>query len=548
MNHLNPAEATRNRFLRRADWRFWLSNVQPRKSLCLAKGLLYDAVMAISESVITSPTETDCDLAVAVNPNARTLLDLHHALEAGGSCYTEWYLPINEGVSGVRKRLEAAGFIDVECYWPWPYPNTGMPLFWLPITSPHVIKYFLAHQTHSRSWLMQIARGVWKWLVRTPLMIPVCAVGRKPHASSRDFHRDVITRAQASGTSSTTPSRELTGVVLSAIQAQWPERGFNSNQRHLSWLWLTGGLRSTNKIVAIVFAEKETEPRLIVKLPRVPEAEPSLAQEAAILRAVHTLHPTGIHGVPHVIFFEKCSGTWALGETVLTGVPLFTQLRKGNFHELALQATDWLIQLAGRQTRQPRAIWWEHIVVSTLHDFEQYFGPVIDPLLLQQTQSVLKTLGDLPSVCEQRDFSPWNVLLDEQKQLIVLDWESAELQGLPALDLLYFLCYLSFFLDGAMESKRFVESYRTLLDTTTFTGRIVEECLTRYAEGVGLELTALRSLQLLLWLIHSRSEYKQFANDVGGTPTRDVLRGSVFVKLWEETVKDVNMRVNMSRM
>jgi aminoglycoside phosphotransferase (APT) family kinase protein len=35
---------------------------------------------------------------------------------------------------------------------------------------------------------------------------------------------------------------------------------------------------------------------------------------------------------------------------------------------------------------------------------------------------------------EQRDFGPWNLLVTPAGQIAVLDWESAEVDGLPALD------------------------------------------------------------------------------------------------------------------
>jgi hypothetical protein len=159
---------------------------------------------------------------------------------------------------------------------------------------------------------------------------------------------------------------------------------------------------------------------------------------------------------------------------------------------------------------------------------------VIDLAKVQATRAILATLCDLPLVCEQRDFSPWNVLLGNAGELVILDWESAEPCGLPLLDLIYFLTYLMFFLDGAMESQRFTESYRALLDPTTLTGRIVAECQQRYLTCVGLDASVVRPLRLLTWLIHSRSEYQRFAAEAAGAPDPADLRRSLFVRLWEE--------------
>jgi hypothetical protein len=95
-------------------------------------------------------------------------------------------------------------------------------------------------------------------------------------------------------------------------------------------------------------------------------------------------------------------------------------------------------------------------------------------------------------------------------------------------------------LDGAMESGRFRDSYRTALNSTTFTGQVRMECESRYCERIGLDLAALRPLRLLVWLIHSKSEYKRFVAEAGGRPKPATLRRSLFVSLWEEELQHIS--------
>jgi hypothetical protein len=114
----------------------------------------------------------------------------------------------------------------------------------------------------------------------------------------------------------------------------------------------------------------------------------------------------------------------------------------------------------------------------------------------------------------------------------VFDWESSEPAGLPGLDLHYFLAYLAFALDRAWQAPAMLESYRAVLDPTTFTGAVYRECLSRYAERVGLELADFRALRLLTWIIHSRSEYHRLTADAAGAPPMDLLRPSLFLGLW----------------
>jgi aminoglycoside phosphotransferase (APT) family kinase protein len=137
------------------------------------------------------------------------------------------------------------------------------------------------------------------------------------------------------------------------------------------------------------------------------------------------------------------------------------------------------------------------------------------------------------SVCEHRDFSPWNVFLAPDRQLAVLDWESAEMAGVPALDLLYFLVYLGAGLGGKITADGVLGASREALDSETFTGAVYRECLGRYADGVGLDPGCLPALGLLLRLIHARYEQARLAADPGGPPPDEAMRGSLFLRLGE---------------
>jgi hypothetical protein len=354
-------------------------------------------------------------------------------------------------------------------------------------------------------------------MVRLQVLFPVFAVAIKPGSA-----------AGADGASEGAPW--LDGFVKKDRRS-WTSRPGPSK---LDWLLLTGGHRSINKVVALPFAQGASRPDLVVKLPRVREAIPFVAREGEVLGAL-----SRVSGVPRRLFYKVEGSGVALGETYLGGQPVFTMLRRDNFRELALQTTDWLAQLVAGFTHQPGSPWWDRLVEPVLADFEASFGRVLDPGAMRQTRHALGRLDALPPVHEQRDFSPWNVLVDGAGELVVLDWESAELNGLPGRDLIYFLAYLAFFLEGAMESGRYAESYRALRDPGTFTGRVFQECWRRYCDRTGIDSDFLHPLCLLTWLLHARSEFSRLGADAGRAPDAVALRESLFFTLWTEELRQV---------
>lgn len=527
-------EATLNRLLRRADWRFLLPNPRPSKSVCFADGTLARAVATITTNLIEPGVNTasDCDLAVAINPTKQKLQAAWSELRPGGAFYTEWHSPLAGGPGNIRRYLEAAGFTGVACYWPWPWPDRAPALFWLPLEAPHVVHYFLAHRTYrqfrpSRAW-NRLLTELWISSLKLRLLVPVCVIAQKPPVKATNSTGD------GSGNHAVSTLFGENVGLLDAIRAGWSDWNSDPPPRHLDWFLLTRGGRTTNKVVGMVFAESERYPRLIVKLSRVAESDLALNREAANLRVLQASQSAQVRGVPRILFSREWAGHQVLGETVLTGRPLYTLLRRDNGRELALRVTDWLAALIGHATPCSRLIWWDRLIRATIDEFERNFNQVIESEQLRETRAVLDTLGDLPLVCEHRDCSPWNVLLSADGSPIVLDWEGAEPRGLPLLDLHYFLTYCAFFMDDAMDSGRYRESYRMVLDPTTPTGRVMFECEKRYLAQLCLDYAILRPLRILTWLIHSRSEYKRLIAETAGQLDSSTLRRSLFVSLWKE--------------
>jgi Phosphotransferase enzyme family len=507
-------EALLNRLLRRVDWRFLLPAPRVRQAVCFADGELRDGLALVAERIVPFERAVagDCDLAVVVDPDGPMLEAASAALRPGGVCYIEWTRFGSGSRRRLAARLRAAGLEYPRSYLAWRSRSRAMA--WVPLDSANATRYF-QRQLHARSpgrqFPARLVRTCFTFGTRAGIVRPLCMLARKPDAAENG---------------------DGAPIFFETIRRDWSRWGLAGRPDDLSLMLLTGGPRSGSKIAGLVFAGSDPHPPLIVKLARVAEAGPGLLREAATLRAVETLCHTGLAQTPRVVFSIEDDALVAVGETALRGVPLLTVLNRRNYRPFALQATDWLVKLANssRRNDSPSA---GRLVREALADFELKFGSVIEAHLLVRTRQILSRLGGLPSVYEHRDFSPWNLFVTPDSRLVVFDWESSELDGLPALDLLYFLVYLGSALDRENTTRGVLRASRAVLDSTTLPGAVHRECLDRYAEGVGLDSTSLPALSLLLWIVHSRSEYHRLAADAAGRPTDSALRGSLFLQLWK---------------
>ncbi|HEU4587265.1 MAG TPA: hypothetical protein VFS11_01355 [Gemmatimonadales bacterium] len=512
------AEPELDRRLRRVDWRFLLPTPHPRRTLFLASGMLADALALVSGEVVSEAEPGSCDLAVAQDPDEATLARLWTALRPGGACVTEWRRPRVRGAARASAALAAAGFEQVACYWPWPASSAGRPRYWIPLDAPGAAAYLRARDAAAGNRLQRLAAATARRARDAALTLgytpPVWGIALRPPAGA--------------------------DAPAAWLRAGWSQWGLGAPPTKLSRLLLTGGPRSVSKVVTLVFDEPDPHPRLAIKAPRVPASFLPLRREAAALEALGRRAPSARRsGVPRYLFLREDGGVPLVGESAVVGRPLELLLTRDSLRSWAMQGTDWLVDLAGSAPARSAAQCWHAVVQPVLGDIAAAFGPVLDPGSLERAAGVLRELGDLPPVCEQRDFAPWNVLVSADGELAVLDWESAAVEGLPALDLLYFLAHLTFNVDRATRFEDRIASHRRALDPATPTGAVRRDCLARYFERLGLAPAQLRPLQVLVWLIHARSDFQHFVADAGGPPSTEMLRRSLFLALWREEMRVV---------
>lgn len=405
-----------------------------------------------------------------------------------------WRLPRPGGARRARRRFETAGYSDVRAYWAGPLPHR-LPQFWLPLDSEEAVEHLLATRA-PRSLGGAALRGLWRLARSAGLLAPIYVVGRRAGGAGDDLPLP--------------PSAPL--------------------------LLLTTGHRSINKAVGLAFEPGAEKPTLAAKFARVPEAERGLEREASVLQRLDEERP-GLAGVPLLRGEGRRAGRLAVIADAVEGDSLLDLLRPENFEELAMRVTRVLIDLAGNEAAKMPPGGATVTARDALDRFARDFGPVVAPGLLDKARALLAGLGDLPAVPEHRDCSPWNILIAPNGDPVLLDWESAEPDGLPGPDLVYFLANCAFVLDGALESGRTRETYAELLDPATPHGQVAARAIDAYTAALGISAEDFHRLRLLTWIVHSRSDFRHLQLESPGLPTPEALSGSIFLGLVEEELR-----------
>lgn len=427
----------------------------------------------------------------------------------GGACYVEWGRPRLGGARRIRWKLRKAGLLEPECYWMWPPPRWRPAGLWLPLPVGAIASYFLAFRLGRRKGIRHpMSRGLgglWRLAGWLGLLGPVCGFGWKPGA-------------------------DQPGSLSNQIRLHWTLWDLGPAPRQVRCLMLAAGQDVRNKLTVLVFAEGFRRPNVVVKLARTPLSEPGLVREASVLDAIKDSPIANIAAVPRPIFCGQLGGALAVVETAVHGRELWTILTRSSFSSVANQVADTLAALVPKDSAENC---WDRSIAPIIAEFQNRFGEVLNKDDLTRQVQNLRSLPPLPRVIEHRDCSPWNLMVTSQGKLAFLDWESAVPDGLPVLDLAYFLVNGAFMLDGVLGSGYERTSYARMLAGSS-SGAVVEGALTRYRERAGLPPGVIGPLRSLAWMAHACTEHERIRQNHPELGYRGWASRSLYLTLWLE--------------
>lgn len=445
--------------LDRLDLRSVLCVGQPPNATLATLKRIATRVVVVEHNDLPALGVDEFDLAY-VSDSGRMALEstklgtsIFNSLTTGGQLFVE-----SRRSALLSRALRGAGFSPVDVF--WMTPARGEMRSAVPVDDEPIRQFF----------------------VRSGLTIP--SIPRPMRA----FERLLPMRA----------ARNRTGILATRTGSAGPSSaGVPAYVRHLaasSGVDLSSyrsglsarGRYNSRKVVLYLFVPGARRPALIVKATRDATQNDRLENEERALRRVAELRLVEPGTAPAVAFSGEHGGLKVLAETALEGAMLSSGVDASG----VAAAYAWLTELSAASAR--RNVDATATTVSMFEGVESAVSRIYSldratsDRLRRATGALIDNADRLPTVFMHGDAATWNAMLRDDGRVAFLDWEAADVDGVPLWDLFYFA--RSHVLDRARlrrQARRPARLIRSLLGDDDL-GHAVESYCRRLGVPTGL--------------------------------------------------------------
>lgn len=203
------------------------------------------------------------------------------------------------------------------------------------------------------------------------------------------------------------------------------------------------GRYRSRKIVFFLFEPGAGLPFAVVKGTREPDLNHRLENEHRALVWLARRGCVKPGSAPTPLFLGHHAGCAVVGEGAIDGTPLRERIRAARDLAPGARVVDWLLELA-RATADRRSATPADAADALgclLDRFVELYGPPREQrrFLYEQVSRLVEGAESFPLVFQHGDPGTWNLLWTREGDLGVIDWEAAEVRGVPLWDLFYFL-------------------------------------------------------------------------------------------------------------
>jgi Phosphotransferase enzyme family len=493
--------------------------------------------------------------------------ELHRLLKPDALVYYEY--------TGLRDPLEGSDLLhsllpgNQSAQRFWLTPLAGEMHTATPLTDQRMIEYFMQNRFYSSTnvvhrWLKQVGKMVGgsrrKGSVRAQKAI--ASKNSKVRHSNGSWKSTLRTLVRgASGSLLTVADYSQTFVDQQALNSRWLQRqgvllhrksGASGEHPPLylqtlaraadidlsnhRWGLMARGDYSSRKLIFFLFDQNRAQgnetPQCIVKMVRDATFNARLENES---RALTWLEEHGIgdeETLPRVLFAGRHANLAIVGESVIHGHPFRQKSQATADCPYARQAIDWLTEL-GAATADSRAVAPGQVAAGLQRLFQQFvaiYHPTAEErdFLAGQIAQIEQCPQPIPLVFQHGDPGSWNALVTPTGRVAFLDWEAAEVQGMPLWDLYYFLrsyCVGAARAQGAHDPLAGFAQH--VLDDKPL-GRLFAQAVETYCERTNLAPALAGPLFYTCWMHRSLKEATRLtANQMESGHYMNLLRMSI---------------------
>jgi hypothetical protein len=329
--------------------------------------------------------------------------------------------------------------------------------------------------------------------------------------------------------------------VTEFLVANWGQLSLEQYGRpQLSTLVLTPGFRASSNVIMLVFNSGGEEPILVAKVARLPGENPAIRHEANNLEKIQSLRDGGFDSVPRLVVLSEDEDYPFLVETMLAGSLMGPATVRQHTAACTETVLTWLIELGIATATVGDLGWFERLVTEPFVQFRRAMATSTreDQLLGKSWDAVLP-LGahDLPLVFEHGDPSDPNLLKLKNGDVGVVDWELAQANSLPLVDVIFFLTYVAFSRRNAKKPSEYVAAFHeAFFGPSAWATPFV----LRYARSINLPKRALTPLFVLCWVRYLAKLMGRLCPHKGqALPSETVawLRANRYYSLWQHSVE-----------
>jgi hypothetical protein len=266
----------------------------------------------------------------------------------------------------------------------------------------------------------------------------------------------------------------------------------------------------SRKPVLALFAPGARSPRYVVKLAHDVALNDRLENETRALRTLAALGIGDAATVPRAAFVGQHAGHAVLGQTAIIGVPFRQATSATPDCPAARAAIAWLTELGARTA--DRTVAEPAQVAAALGELLERFAHVYRStagereVLAAQVAAVAASRRPFPLVFQHGDAGTWNLLVTADGRPAFLDWEAAELHGIPLWDLFYLARSVAVGVARASGTRGSLEAFARELLPDGPMSRVLGHHVGRHATQIGLDPALVEALLLTCWMHRALKE------------------------------------------